>query len=1027
MKLKFTWIFTLLLAFFIQFSYAQEKTVTGTVKDDQGLPLPGVIVKVQGASSQGVVTDFDGKFSIQAAQGQKLVFSYVGYQDAVVTVGASSTVPDVELQPGRMLDDVVVEAYRTTSKRKSTVAVTTITSETIENRPNVSFIQSLQGQIPGLNISTGSGSPGSSQTSVLLRGLGSINGNTDPLYVIDGVPSDFANFRTINSNDIASVSVLKDAGATSIYGNRGANGVIVVKTKRGSYDGKFSVRYSGVTGFTTLQDNNYNIMNGQDLLRLERERGLGEGATGGVGGTPLTDAEIAQYPNTNWKDYFFRTGVTQQHNLSFTGGSKLLNSFVSLGYFKQEGIVPSTDIQRISLRSNFTGKSNNERFDYTVNVYGGFSRRNQLEAETRSQTDPDFAGNILQNPLQGMLSSLPYLDPNAYPADNGQDLYDLIGNPSFRNTPYMLMDYIDHMYNRYDEIKLLFNGTANYKITEDLTFGVIGGVDFTDYNRVFARTPESYLAVVAAAPAGWREFAGLEQITDYRNFGFNGNTRLSYSKIFGEKHGLDISVMTEYYKAHNSYNIFQTSGLNPKTYEPGAGTGYVPFDPSNPNLFQRTVSAYKAEAGLFSYFATLDYDYNSRFGLGASIRRDASYRFVADNRWGTFWSVSGRWNIDQEPFMANSSITELKLRGSIGTTGNQNIDGDSPYAAGNYTRTLYGTGSGYNNQSGLAQIQLGNPGLKWETIMQANIGIDFVWNRKVSGTIDVYRKYTKDLFQSAPVSAVYGTYGAFGNTGNLENKGVEALLNYDVFPSSSDFTLRLTANGSYNHNKVDNFPDGATYLTSQAHVNGQVAYQYWLYKYAGVNPVDGNLLFYTADGDLTENPQQGDRVLTGKSPIPRYQGGFGFEANYKGFYLTTQFTFVADVYRFDYDLSNLMDPNNLGSFPVADDFNNAWTPDNRSTSVPSIFATNAASASGSDRFLRDSSYLRLKFTSIGYNVPAKFLDKTFLTSARLYVQGENFLTWTKWRGFDPESNNAGSTFGGYPTPRVFSFGVDLSL
>ncbi|RZJ73152.1 MAG: SusC/RagA family TonB-linked outer membrane protein [Flavobacterium sp.] len=1026
MKSKFTWIFTLLLAFFIQFSYAQERAITGVVTDAQGMPIPGATVRVDGSANQGVQTNFDGVYTIQASTGQKLVFSFIGMGTKTVTVGASSSVSVQMEDDATILDPVVIEGYRTTSRRQSNVAVTTISAETIEGRPNVSFIQSLQGQIPGLNISTGSGSPGSSNTSVILRGLGSLTGNTEPLYVIDGVPSNVSNFRSINGNDIESVSVLKDAGATSVYGNRGANGVIVVKTKRGAFDSDLRVRYSSVTGFTTLQKHRYNIMSGPQLLRLERERGLGDGATAGEGGSPLTDAQIAAAPNTDWEDYFFRTGISQDHNLSFSQGSKNTNSFISLGYFEQEGIVPNTDIKRISVRSNFTGKSTNDRFNYTTNLYAGYSVRNQLEAETRA----DIAGNVLQNPLQGMLSSLPYLDPNFY--QSGQQLFDAVGGATFRNTPYMLMDYLENIYNRYNEVKLLFNGSASYKITNELTFGVTGGIDFTENQRVFARLPESYLAIVAAAEppigAGYPDFPGLELQSTTRDFAFNGNTRLNYNKVIGEKHTIDASLMTEYYKAHYNAMQYQTIGLNDRTYEPGAGTGYVPFNPGTPNLFQRSVAGSKLRAGLFSYFGMVDYDYDSKYGIGLSLRRDASYRFEDENQWGTFWSASARWNIDQESFMEGSAITELKLRASYGTSGNQNIGGESPYAAPNPTRSLFATTNGYANQSGIGLSQLGNPTAKWETTEQANIGLDFVYNKRLSGTIDVYRKYTKDLYQTYPISAINGTYGVLANVGNMENKGVELLLNYDVFKGGVDgFNLRLMANGSYNQNRLRNMPGGDQFIgDTQVNSSDEVAFQWFAVEYAGVNPVNGNSLFYTADGGLTENPTTDDRKRTGKSPIPVYQGGFGFEADYKGFYATTQFTFVADVWRFDSDLDNLTDPTSIGLFPQTQDQLRAWTPDNRNTDIPSITATNTASEDFSDRFLRDGSYLRLKRAAIGYNVPAKMLEQTFLNGVRFYVQGENFLTWTKWRGFDPESNGA-QTFGGYPTPRVFSLGLDLSF
>lgn len=1017
MKSKCTWIFTLLLAFFIQSSFAQGKTITGVVTDQDRLPLPGASVMIEGTTT-GTNTDVDGKFSINVAEGQTLVFSFVGTQTQKIRVGASSRI-DVQLMNMLALEDVVVEGYRSTSRPRSNAAVTTVTAETIETRPNVSFVQSLQGQIPGLNISTGSGSPGSSNTTVILRGRGSINGNIEPLYVIDGVPSNLLNFRTINSNDIESVSVLKDAGATSQYGNRGANGVIVVRTKRGRYNSALQVRYTGVTGFTKLQEHDYRLANSTKLLGYERARGIGEGATGGPGGIPLTDAEIAGKPNTSWQDVFFSTGISMDHNLSLTQGTENTNSFTSLGYFEQEGIVPGTNIKRFSVRSNFNGKTANDKFNYGTNLYAGYSRRYQLEQETRT----DINGNVLQNPLQGMLSSLPYLDPAVY--QNGRQLFNDFGQPSFRITPYMLMDYLKNIYNRYDEIKLLINGSASYKLTKDLTFGVNGGIDYTSFDRVFSRLPQSYLAIVAAEAGGYGQFPGLETQQSQRDFAFNGNTRLNYKKVFGEKHTVDVSVLTEYYRAFIKTGSFSTTGLNDRTYSPGAGTGYVPFNPATPNLFVRTIGSGEAKVGLFSYFANADYDYDSKYGVGLSIRRDASNRFVDDNKWGTFWSVSGRWNLDQEAFLKDTFVTELKLRASIGTAGNQAIGGGT-YALPNPYLTLYGTSSGYGNQTGVGLAQVANPTVRWETVKQTNLGVDFVLDRRLSGTVDLYRKETIDLYQTLPQSAINGSYGISSNVGGMLNSGVEVLLNYDVFKPSSEFQLRLTANGSYNKNEMKDVPGGQQLLPLQIQTDGGSAFQYFLVKYAGINPVNGNNLFYDIDGNLTETPTTGDRVATGKSALPTYQGGFGFDASYKGFFLTTQFTFVKDIYRFDFDLANLNNPENIGSFPVSDDFDRAWTPTNTRTDMPSLFASNTAGLDISDRFLRDASYLRLKFISFGYNVPSKFLERTFMKSARFYAQAENLLTWTNWRGFDPESN-AASTFGGYPSPRVVSVGVDLSF
>ena len=317
MKSKFTWILTLALAFFIQFSFAQEKTITGTVvSKTDAMAIPGVNVVVQG-TTRGVQTDFNGNYSIKAATGEKLVFSYLGFKSQTVTVGVSTKIA-VQLadDEASVLDAVIVQGYDVTkTKTTSNVSSQTVSAATIEARPNASFIQTLQGQVAGLNITTGTGQPGGNST-VIIRGVGSINGKVEPLYVIDGIPLNSDNFRSLNPDDIESVSVLKDAGATSIYGNRGSNGVILVKTKKGGFDSALKIKFNSTTSFTTLQDNKYNMMNAQQLLTLERAYGEGRGAKGGVGGAAMTDAEIAAVESTSWQDYFFRTGISQNQTLS---------------------------------------------------------------------------------------------------------------------------------------------------------------------------------------------------------------------------------------------------------------------------------------------------------------------------------------------------------------------------------------------------------------------------------------------------------------------------------------------------------------------------------------------------------------------------------------------------------------------------------------------------------------------------------------------------------------------------------------
>ena len=1037
MKSKFTWIFTLLLAFFIQFAFAQEKTITGVVNDASGMPIPGVVVKVQGSSAAAVQTDFDGKYSIQASQGQTLTFQFIGMEEKTAVVGASSTVPAVVLKEGVELQNVVVEAYRTTTRPLSTIAVTTVTSKTIEGRPNANFIQTLQGQVPGLNISTGSGQPGANST-VILRGYGSINGNVEPLYVIDGVPLNADNFKSLNPNDIESISVLKDAGATSIYGNRGANGVIVVKTKRGEYNSALQIKYLATTGFSDMQRQRYNVMNSKQALTLEKTVGRGFGST-------LTDEQIAAYPvNTDWKDVFFQTGVYKNHTLSLSSGGKNLSSFTSINYFDQEGIVRGTDLKKFNFRNNITGKSDNGRFNYSTAVSLNYSVTNTLG-------DSEGTAFVNTNPILGALQGVPYISPSWYV--NGAQLYDVYAPAdtsappavlggiytttpgSLVITPLMLYDRLqgNNYINQDSEIKAIGSMQGSYKITDDITAGGTFGMDYTNRLGEVYNGVNAFNANVFFPTAQGYDYKGSETQTLLQQVLFNVNTTINYNKTFAEKHTVDFSVFTEYFKAHYKTFGYTQEGLDPKITVPGAGTGYIPYDPANPNLYVPTVSASQLNAGLFSYFASADYDYSAKYGLSATIRRDASYRFSDTNRWGTYWSVSGRWNIDQESFMQGSVFDMLKLRGSYGTAGNQNIDGQSIFGGARAARTVYALGSGYNAAPGyiIPSAGLGNNDLRWETITQSDIGIDYaLFSNRLRGTFDVYDKVTTDLYTSGPLSAVTGFPDLNTNNGKLSNKGIEGLITYDLFPSSSDFQLTLTANASVNQSKIEELSvEGGRYdYGNQVIQTGRRYLEYYTVKYAGVNPVNGNLLFYTADGRLTENPDtENDRVLTGKSEVPKYQGGFGFEARYKGFYLTTQFNFVADVYRFDYDLSGLLDPTSINNFNHSKDLLNAWTPDNRITDVPSLTASNASIYDDtSDRFLVDSSYLRLRYLSLGYNVPKSLLEKTFFTSARIFGQAENIVTWSKWRGWDAESNR-GSDQNNYPTPKIFSVGVEVQF
>lgn len=1011
MKANFKWIYALFLVLSVQLSFAQEKTVTGTVTE-AGQPLPGVTVIVKG-TNVGTQTDFDGKFSIKARVGAVLEFTYIGMKTQNIAVGATNVINVTMVEDVDVLGEVVVEAYRTTTREKSNVSSTTVTAKTIEARPNASFIQTLQGQVPGLNISTGSGQPGAN-AQVILRGIGSIQGKIEPLFVIDGVPLDADNFRSLNPDDIETITVLKDAGAVSIFGNRGANGAIVVTTKKGSFDGTTSIKYTVNTGFTTLQNQRYNLMNAQQLLTLQNTAGVGLGAT-------LTPQEIAAWEvNTDWLDYFFRTGVSQNHVLSISSGSKNLSSFTSFGYFEQEGILINTDLKRFNFRNNLQGKALDNKFTYGTNFTANFSKNNQA---------PNLGtGGVNRNYVLGATYSVPFISPDLY--QNGSQLLQLYQQDgTLLYTPLFLIDQSRQFRSRQDEFKMIVSANATYQLTKDLSLGTNFGMDYTHISTNVFESPTQFNALLFLGQG--QEFGGFQDFGSSRNFGFNANTRLNYNKTFAEKHNVDVSLYTEYYKAHFLSMSFRQNGLNPKQAAPGAGTGFVPFNPATPNFYRPTVGAAKIDAGLFSYFGQADYDYDGKYGFGTTLRRDASYRFSGSNRWGTFWSVSGRWNLHKEDFMDGSIFNILKVRASHGTIGNQNIAGESIFNNPNMFLALYLTGPGYAGGVGTSPTQLENLDLRWETITQSNVGFDFeVMSSRLRGSLDVYKRVTTDMYLPFRISGVTSQYDYDANFGEMSNSGVELVLNYDLL-REGDFKLRLNFNGSYNKNKIvevnvvgEQIDNGSTIVRE-----GRILDEWFLIPYAGVNPVNGNLLFYDINGNLTENPNPDtDRRLTGKTArFPVYQGGFGFDMEYKGFYLNTLFSYVADIWRLDFDLSGLQSPQQINQSNKSTDLFAAWTPDNRDTFMPALTATNAdAYTSTSDRYLTDASFVRLRNIQFGYTFSKEILKSTPFKSIKAFAQAENLVTWSKWRGWDAESPRFGDQYQ-YPTPRIVSLGLELQF
>lgn len=918
------------------------------------------------------------------------------------------------------IEEVVVLGYsKTSTKAKSTASSVTVGAETLENRPNISVLNSIQGTAPGIVVNSASGSPGSGKFNILIRGMSSLNGSTDPLYVVDGVITSGSQFRNLNSYDIETFSILKDAQATAIYGNRAANGVVVITTKGGRFNSGLRVSYDALTSFSVMPKPDYSMSSGKQLLQIQKNYGAGFAAE-----NKLTQDQIDNWAtNTDWNKQFTQVGISQQHNLSITGGGENINNFLSLGYLDSQGTVKSTDFKRFTLRNNLSGKSKDGKLTFGSIIGLGYSRRNQLDDETNATIN----ANVLQNPLFGGVLSPTYVAPSPYA--NGQELFNAIGQNSAANRQWILQDNVNGgIRNRFTELSISANANVNYKLTDYLSVGNRTGIEYKEYERTFARSPLGYLAISVAANQG-AKYGGFEQFTTTQDLTFNNITNITFNKTFGD-HTISAAAYIDYVKAHVMTNNQVQNGLNPLQWSFGAGTGYIPFNPDTPNIYRPTVSASKVTAGTLAYFATLDYDYKDKYGVSGVVRRDGSYRFLPTNRWETFWSAAVRWNVDKEDFMADSGFRLLKLRASIGTTGNQNLgiaaNNDNPLALlPNNFLDLYSGISGYQNLLGYNFVNLSNPYLRWEQVKQTNIGVDFNFKGIIEGSFDYYQKRTTRMFNDLQASAVTGTYAIRGNDGVLDNKGVEGLIRYNAIKTENT-KLSIFVNGAYNSNKIVSMSN-ENLAGDVVNAIGGPAGQYQLYPYVGVNPANGNLLFLDKNGNTTETVTSADRRLTGKSRYAKFTGGFGFNFQHKGWFLDTLFSFQQGGYIYDNLYSWVMNPNYAGNnINVSSALLDAWTPQNTGTDVPAIRAVNSSLGGSSDRFLYKSDFIRLKNISLGYSFTKEQLGKLPVRGIKVFVQAENLYTWTSWKGFDPEPITTYS-LNVYPNPKTVSVGLNVDF
>ena len=1012
MKSKLTQMLTSFLVLCISFAFGQ-KTITGNVTDQEGLPLPGVSVVVVGTAT-GAQTDFDGNYSITASEGDQLRFTYVGQTTEVRTVGSASVINVQMSEDATQLSEVVVTGYGSQARELSTSAISTVGDETIKNFvPSTSVDNILQGQAAGVQVTAANGQPG--QTAfVQIRGIGSINASTTPLYVVDGIPVAQAFINNINPGDIESMSILKDAATVSKYGSRGANGVILITTKKGR-SGEALVTFRTSYGIADRIPDPFGLMNAEQKLELERQFAeLGVNAAQSLPGANNTGADLQRLidRDTNWEEALLQNANIQSTNLSVQGGSEGLQYFLSLGYDRNTGIIRNVDgFERISARLNTTYQAK-DWLKVTANI-----------SLSRSSTGQPRDRNNVQNPFRAMYDYNPW-DPVFLLDDNNNFILDDEGeriyNPTTTGFPIALALQTEPE----DERNFLIIGNlgADIQIAKNLTNTFTVGAS----NNRFNRTSRSIAGGVLQGFVGDANFPGTQTDNFSNNLQYNVNNIFTYSNSIGN-HNFSASLLLEYNEAIFT-DLFATSR--------GFATPDIPY---------QDVAAEASNAGsdearrvLFSQGLFADYDYDGKYILSGSVRRDGSSRFGPDNKYGTFWSASAAWNIAKEDFLADTFVNNLKLRASYGTSGNQAIP-DNSYLS------LLGFNT-YNGFTGVFPAGVGNPAIQWESQALLDIGLEFgLFNNRITGVIDYFEKTSDDLLLERPISQTVGDEdnSIVANIGELRNRGLEVSIAADVV-RGKDFFWQVGGNITFIDNEVVSLVDGEDIFTGPFGNlilrEGEEINTHYLVRYAGVNPANGEPLYLDADGNLTnEYSDEFSVALEGKSPQAELEGGFFTAFRYKGFGLRGDFVYKAGNYILNLQRSAGVSIGGINRNQRVEAFNYWKEPGDQNVLPSPLFQDTADNTS--DRFLEKGDYIRLRTLTLDYSLPNRFLDRTGLSNLRFFVTGQNILTISGFRG-DPEigigsgeTATAGQDFFvpgafnlfSYPQTRSYTFGVEVSF
>lgn len=1022
---------------------AQVKVISGKITDATGAQLPFVTVSIKGTSS-GTISKQDGTYSLQVPpQGKVLVFSTIGMKVKEVEIGDKTEI-NVTLETGvNELEEFVAVAYGSQRKTAFTGSASVITAEPLQARPVASFDKALQGLATGVTLQSQSGQPGGN-TTIRIRGASNFSTaqNAQPLFVIDGIAvaeGDYTQAQTtanllssLDPKDIETITVLKDATASGLYGSRAANGVIVITTKKGR-TGKSNINFSANNGWSSIAVERHKMMNAAEYYKYWWDYYNTQNLTAGdnaataatkantstiailqanpystnqpLGANGTLNSGVRQLYDTDWRDAILNQGRTEDYGLNVSGGTDKTKFYFGGSYFNQKGIVLASNFKRYSARINlehavtsFIKAGVNSTLSYTDQntPAGAGGAANPVRfAEITSSVYPLYQLDANGNPLPD-------------PAGGGY-LYDYSAPLTKDYNPLGLAKY--NIY-RAKTVRGIFSPYIEVSFLKNFKLKTLGAVDYFDISET-----QYYNS------AHGDGFSPKGRTIRYRprNLDLTLTNTLSYDRQFGE-HGVGVLIGQEV--------------LN-QTYENNSlhGTNF-PFN----GIYELDAAATPVDVGtsttqkrMLSWFSRINYSYADRYYLTGGVRRDGSSIFGADYRYGTFWNIGGGWRIGREEFLASQSwIDELKLKASYGTTGNDNI-------SNRYARLgLYGTSNSYNGMPGIAYSQLENNSLHWEASKILDLGLEFAFLRRFRGEVGYFNRHSSDVLFNKPLSMLTGFTSISTNLASMRNKGWEFMVEATVF-NTKDFNWTASANLTITKNVIvkmtkDTLVDPNA--SSKRWVVGKDRYMWFIPEWAGVDAADGRPQWY--QDEIVNGARTGKKVTTKSynaatryemgSALPKFFGGFNNTFRYKEFDLGIYTYFSVGGKIYDNSYSQLMTNGITAGQQYSTDMHRAWKKAGDVTDVPRFVPGNSDQGNSvSSRFLHDGSYARVKNINLGYQVPKSLLNKVNVANLRVYVSGENLFTWAKYKGVDPEMSVGGSADNDVPNVKTFTVGLNLGF